>query len=100
MVAGQPGEADWAGWEERRTVLGWGQPQRSGDQLRYLRVASTRLVTPCVPAPAGWKSLSNLALKCLDVLPLKREEVQKGLGHPPDTAAPSTWTWIGEEREM
>lgn len=57
-------------------------------------------MTPCVPAPAGWKSLSDLALKCLDVLPLTGEEVQKGLGHAPDTAAPSTWTWIGEEREM
>lgn len=44
--------------------------------------------------------LSYLALECLDILPGKLEEVENGLDHPTDTAAPSTWTWLGEEREM
>lgn len=64
MGAGQPGEADWvheswAGWEEHWTVIGWVQPQRSGDQLRGLRVAKTRLVPLCAPGPVGWKSIPS-----------------------------------------
>lgn len=45
-------------------------------------------------------SLSHLDLECLDILPGKLEEVENGLDHPTDTAVPSTWTWIAEEREM
>lgn len=64
MGAGQPGEANWvyeswAGWEKHWTVIGWVQTQRSGDQLRNLRVAKTRLVTLCAPGPVGWKSFPS-----------------------------------------
>lgn len=82
-------------------MVGWVgvQLQRSGDQLRHLRVAKTKLVIPCVPVQLGG-SLSHLDLECLDILPGKLEEVENGLDHPTDTAVPSTWTWIAEEREM
>lgn len=93
MGAGQPGEADWEhesrpGWEEHWTVVGWVQPQRSGDQLRHLRFSKTRLV---LRVQLGG-SLSHLALECLDILPGKLQEVVNRPNHPSDTAEPSTWT--------